>query len=733
MKLWRSVALGMWASLGSAMASAADPSASDASPAAVTAPGSAATPSATGAAPSTDVTLPDVEVVSRRLNEARSQIQPSLGATVYTFTPEALEVIPQGDNAPLNQVLLQAPGVAQDSFGQIHVRGDHAGLQYRLDGVQLPEGINIFSQTLEDRAADTISLLTGTLPAQYGFLQAGVVDITLKSGISDPGFWAQGYGGQRDWYQPSAAWGGHVGVADWFATGDFLHNDIGIENPTGSFDPYYDVTNQYHGLIKGSILLDDTTRLSVIAGAANAQFQIPDSPGQSPMYTVLGISYFNSADLNEYQREITDFGIVALQKHFEDADVQISAFSRFASLNFTPDPLGDLIFLGLAQTASRESLAIGTQLDASWRIAPDHTLRAGYLIQGERTQGTTISSVLPADANGNQISDVPQTIYEGSSKTGEIYGIYLQDEWRILHNLTLNYGLRFDAVNEFTIESQVSPRVNLVWSPLSGTTLHAGYARYFTPPPFELVAGTQLAPFINTTAAPGVLQDSPVKAERANYFDAGIQQRLFPGASVTIDGYFKYAQDLIDEGQFGAPIILTPFNYAHGRVGGLTISPSYGNGPLQIYGNAAYEHATGTDIVSAQFNFSPDELAYIAHHWIYLDHDQTWTASGGISYRFLPFGEANPLTASADMLVGSGLRASTPTVPNGAALPDYWVINASLVQRLNVDLGRGTELRLDVLNLLDYKYEIRNGTGVGVGAPQYGLRRTILAGLKQFF
>jgi outer membrane receptor protein involved in Fe transport len=676
---------------------------------------------------------PEVVVIGRQLDQARTQIQPSLGATTYTFSPDALADISQGDNAPLNQVLLQAPAVAQDSFGQIHVRGDHAGLQYRLDGVQLPEGINIFSQTLEDRAADTIALLTGALPAQYGFLQAGVVDIRLKSGINDSGGSFSAYGGQRDWYNPNASWGGRYGVADWFATGDFLHNDIGIENPTDSLNPIHDATSQYHGLVKGSLLLDDSTRLSLIAGVSDAQFQIPNNPGQTPLYTVLGVSNFNSAELGETQREITDFGIVSLQKHFGSADVQVSAFTRFGSLNFSPDPLGDLIFLGLAQTASRSSTAIGTQLDASWQILPNHTLRAGYLIQGERTVGSTISSVLAVDADGNQTSDVPEQISQSSGKSGAIYGLYLQDEWRVLPKLTLNYGVRFDVVHEFTHEHQASPRVNMVWTPLSGTTLHAGYARYFTPPPFELVAATQFAPFVGTTAAPSVLQDSPVRAERANYYDLGIQQRLFKGASIAIDGYYKDARDLLDEGQFGAPIILTPFNYAHGKVGGVTVSPSYTAGPLQIYGNAAYSHAVGTNIVSAQFNFSPDELAYIANHYIYLDHDQTWTASGGVSYVLPDFGEANPLTASADMIVGSGLRASTPTVPNGAALPDYVVVNASLVQTLNLGVGKTTELRLDALNLLDEVYEIRNGTGVGVGAPQFGLRRTILAGVRQSF
>jgi len=57
----------------------------------------------------------------------------------------------------------------------------------------------------------------------------------------------------------------------------------------------------------------------------------------------------------------------------------------------------------------------------------------------------------------------------------------------------------------------------------------------------------------------------------------------------------------------------------------------------------------------------------------------------------------------------------------------------SVVQKMKTGVGAGTELRLDVLNVGDTIYEIRNGTGVSVGAPQYGLRRTILAGLTQRF
>src|SRR3954464_3947819 len=150
----------------------------------------------------------DVEVIAKQLDIARQQIEPRLGATASDFTRPAIETQPQGDNQPLNQLLLQAPGVVQDSFGQIHVRGDHANLQFRLDGVQLPEGINVFGQSLETRLANSVALITGALPAQYGFRTAGIIDIQTKTGTIDPGGSVSMYGGMQGWFQPSFEYGG---------------------------------------------------------------------------------------------------------------------------------------------------------------------------------------------------------------------------------------------------------------------------------------------------------------------------------------------------------------------------------------------------------------------------------------------------------------------------------------------------------------------------------------------
>ncbi|HVE20865.1 MAG TPA: TonB-dependent receptor [Acidocella sp.] len=684
-------------------------------------------------------TLVRTVTVAEKLDDARSEIETNLGATRYNFSPKALKNIPGNGGAPFNQVLMQAPGVAQDSYGQIHVRGDHDEVQYRINGVELPEGLSVFGQVLETRFAHSMSLITGALPAEYGFLQAGVVDIQAKSGATDPGGEISMEGGSRGYLQPSFSYGGVAGNTDYFFTGDLLRNPVGIENPTGSFSPIHDTSDQYHFLGNISTILNPTTRVSLIVGISNEEFQIPNNPGQTPIYSVDGISNFNSADLNEYQREITDFGILSLQKQFNDnVNEQISLYTRYSSLNYTPDPIGDLMFTGIAQTADRSILSNGVQSDGSWRINNAHTLRFGFQVEMDQLNVSTASAVLPVDADGMQTSETPETIYQGQQKTGTLYGLYVQDEWRILPRVTINYGARFDGVNEYTSGTQLSPRVNVVWNATNTTTLHIGYARYFTPPPFELVGGEQVATFNGTSgAAPGT-GDNTVKPERDNYYDVGVQQMLSPYLQVGVDAYFKTATDLIDEGQFGAPVILTAFNYAQGQDSGVEFTGSYDRGPWSIYGNLAVSRAIGKDIETAQFNFDPATLAFSQNHWIHLDHDQLVTGSGGVAYT-LNAKTRNPTLFTADLVYGSGLRSDLGSpgelgyIPNGAEVPGYYTVNGSIVQQLNFAGWHGASVRLDVYNLFDRTYELRTGAGVGVFAPQFGLRRTVLAGFSQRF
>jgi outer membrane receptor protein involved in Fe transport len=241
-----------------------------------------------------------------------------------------------------------------------------------------------------------------------------------------------------------------------------------------------------------------------------------------------------------------------------------------------------------------------------------------------------------------------------------------------------------------------------------------------------LVANTTVGALVGTSAeAPSSLNDAP-KAERANYFDAGISQHIGAYLTLGIDAYYKRSRNLIDEGQFGAPIILTPFNYAEGKQYGVELTASYQRGAFSAYGNFAAGEAQGKRIVSSQFNFDPGDLAFIENHFIHLDHDQTYTATLGAAY------EWKGTRVSADLLYGSGLRADGDT-PNSHSLPDYVTANFGLAHTFQIPDAGSLTLRFDLINAFDEVYEIRDGTGVGVGAPQFGARRGFFAGISKSF
>jgi len=421
-----------------------------------------------------------------------------------------------------------------------------------------------------------------------------------------------------------------------------------------------------------SYLLNPLTHVSVMFGTASNQFEIPNTPGLAPAYTFNGQTAFDSANLNETQPELNNFAVVALQGTNGGAlDYQVALFTRYTRTQFNPDPVGDLIFNGVASSDFHSNQANGVQADFTYRLNDRHTLRAGLMVQQEHAVFDDSVSVFPVDADGNQTSGQPFTVQDSHRKTGYLYSLYAQDEWKFAPKLTLNYGLRYDRMDEYVQAGQLSPRIGLVYQPTNETTLHAGYARHFTPPAFELVSDSTISKFNGTTNQSPNAQNDPVKPERADYFDVGITQRLTPALTVGLDAYYKRATDLLDEGQFGTALIYTPFNYEHGRIYGVEFTSSYRQDNVSAYVNVAFGKAQGTNVVSAQFNFDPAELAYIANHWVALDHDQRITASFGGAYTL------RQTTFTADAIVGSGLRSG---FANTDRLPWYAQVNLGVIQ-----------------------------------------------------
>ncbi len=687
----------------------------------------------------TNVTQLGSAIVVGHLNQARSAILPDLGATAYTETQQQIQAVPGGDNSGFNQLVLRAPGVAQDSAvnGDLHVRGEHANLQYRIDDVLLPESISGFGLELDPRFVDSMQLITGSLPAQYGFRTAGIVDIQTKSGMQNGGEVGV-YGGSYDTIRPYAEYGGRYGKWTFYGDASYEHNALGIENTTGSSSAIHDATDQDKMFLYGSYLIDDSSRLTMMGGASYSTFQVPDTAGQSAFTAnaVPGIPSFDSSDLNENQIEQNYYGILAYQKSAGNLNYQASAYGRASRIHFEPDPIGDLYLNGVASDDTRNLYSGGLQLDASYELGDKHTIRGGFMFLDEYVAEDNTTLAFDVDASG-----APTTLHAPIIDNHEIHGIfagaYIQDEWKILPKVTINYGARFDEFySTEDKENQPSPRANLIYQVTDSTTLHGGYARYFTPPPPESIDIPTFSKYAGTTAAsPSTLAD-PVKSERANYFDAGISQKVGKNLTLGVDGYYKSSRNQLDDGLFGQTLILDAFNYRQGLVYGVEFTASYTKDGFSAYANVALSRAKGSDWDSSEFLFDPGDAAYVKNHWIFLDHDQTVSGSFGVSYMWKE--HLGNTRVFCDAIYGSGLRqdstaADGTNIPNGGSVPAYSSVSLGVEQLVRWRNKDHLRARLDVINISDNVYELRSGSGVGVNAAQYGMRRGFFGTLSYLF
>jgi opacity protein-like surface antigen len=354
----------------------------------------------------------------------------------------------------------------------------------------------------------------------------------------------------------------------------------------------------------------------------------------------------------------------------------------------------------------------------------------------EKTTVSGVNQLLPIDSTtGAQISDLPFPAIDTSVLQGWLGGVYLADEWKLTDRLTLNTGARFDQMWQYVNANQLSPRISLSYSPFETTTFHAGFARNFTPPAQVIAAPANTAlftscpaplpPTCTTVQAPSAPPPYYLmQPERSNVYDVGVVQKVLPGLELGADVYLKMTKDQINQGQFGAALVLNGFQYESGQNTGVELKAVYTDGDLRAYANLAWASQRGNNVVTNQYLLGADEFAYTRNNWVYADHSQWWTGSGGVSY--LWYGTR----FSADLIYGSGLRSG---FANTDHLPPYAQVNAGISHEYEIPGWSPITLRFDVVNVFDTSYVIKNGTGIGVFANAYGPRIGYYFGLAQKF
>ncbi|NLI28266.1 MAG: hypothetical protein GX413_12955, partial [Acetobacter sp.] len=389
-----------------------------------------------------DAATPEHVNVVGHLNQERARIFPGLGAVDYRIDQHQINATPGGQNAAFSQILLRVPGVVLDSYGEVHVRGEHGGLTYRVNGVLLPEGLNGFGQELDTRIIQSVDLLTGTLPAQFGFRTAGVVDVTTKTGDSLKHNQLSLYGGSYNTFMPSVQLGGQHRKLDYFITLSFTRNNIGIENPSDTFRAVHDVTEQEKAFSYLSYHIDDASRVTLLTSASYADFEIPNSfktfdvnsPDYTTIYDVAGVNphdpSMNWAKLNDSQTEQNYYAVLSYQRTTDRMNFQASPYFRYGRIDYTPDRDRDLIYQGVSEHEVNDFTTGGMQFDLSYEVAPHHTLRAGLLGQYTSERLDTNTLAFPVDEQGNQSSNVPVRLIDNTGNWSVEAGAYIQDEYK---------------------------------------------------------------------------------------------------------------------------------------------------------------------------------------------------------------------------------------------------------------------------------------------------------------
>lgn len=644
------------------------------------------------------------------------------GALDYSVGQDELEKRPLGTNARLNDILLQMPGVALDQNQQVHLRDQHNNGQYQINGIMLPLDMYAepaFISFLNPQMIKKIDLYTGVLPAQFGFTNSGgVISIDTKTGKDNPGGVFQTYFGQRGVVQPSLQVADHSGNFDYYISALYGTGNNAFSQANPQPDPIHNYTHNGQGFGLFSYDIEDDLKLSLITSLTSSANQLPNVPNLPANYQLAGASAPGSANLDSKINFEDRLAILALNgTPSDDLKWRLAYSTHTLSQDYRPDDRGELIYQGVSARTVTHNDDQSLQGGATW-VTGDHTLNAGFYYGRYNLGSTSSTLVFPVDADGKQTSAFPRRIPNGFSASDLVQGYYLNDLWKLSPRFALNVGLRLDSISGFTNATQLDPTINLIYKASDTTTLHAGFAHYLDTPAFQGFSSRAQTSFQGTTNAgpPGVVNPF---AQQDDVWDIGVTHQFNPHLSLSLDGYYEHNRFYGDEGQFGVVPIFVNLNYDHGTTWGTELALKYQNGTAQEAWNAYMNLTIGESyqygVTSGQFNFTPDELAYITKNGFVLDHQPLYGISSGVTYT------TDPWTFSMQFLYSSGLVTG---IQQSVTLPT--VIQTDLGISRAFDIG-GTRVtnKLALLNIFDRVNLIRPADGIGVYQAAYAPRFSV--------
>ena len=692
------------------------------------------------------LTLAVTQEIALEIVSPLPAIQYKASSETYQLSRKDVEILPLGNNNTVAQVLQTVPSVVYGALGETHIRQDHANQQFRIDGVPIPEGVSsTFTDVISPRMWERADIILGGMEAQYGNKTALVVDITSKSGTRPPFGSVQMFGGSNQTVNPSIEYGGTVGEKfRYYALNSYTSTNRGIEPPTLGHSVFHDQSERNQTYLRGDYQHDNRNSLSWVFFNAVAKYQIPTIPGLAVNQDVLPLlqtqdptfSPVASQSVNQNQTENSQYTHL-VWRHDVNAEnfFQLAGFLRNSYANFTTDPLNTLAYAPEEQTANqiRKAYSVGTRFDYTWTPDKQHLVKTGFQIQYTNAQNQfQVFDFARDPVTGLPVGPVmSQSAANTNVQTREEF--WVQDQWSLNNDWTLNLGVRYDQIQSFYDEGQMSPRLGVTYKLNQANVFHANYSRLFTPPNVEQIAFTKVN-LQGTTAQPDDPTGFNPRAERSNYFEVGSYHALTNWATLELAAYYKRSHFQSDAGQFGTTPMLNFFAFQWGYQMGI-------DGALKMQitddfsarGSVAWGRCKANGLQSGQYLLDTKEITDInTAGGVFCDHSQTMTSSAVAAYRF-----RERTTISGEMLYGSGLRtaASEDAFTNSSHFQSWTTYNASITHVFTLPWDQQKMLvGVDAINLLDQQYFYNSGGGsIGLGVAHAGMPRSFFFRAQWFF
>jgi outer membrane receptor for ferrienterochelin and colicins len=668
------------------------------------------------------------------------------GGSESTLERENIEELPRGDTASVNEILATQPGFVLDALGNLFVRGNHANIQYQMDGVPLPDSVSgLFGGFLSPKMIDSMEVLTGGLGAEYGDRLAAVVNLNSRKPSPQGEGELELQGGSYSTLNPSGFYGRKLGAVSLFAGGSYRTTSRALD-PAVFGDLSHSGGDEERGFVRVDYDAGDTSHVSALGAYAHNFYRLPidvsvppldpgaPDGGRTPDRFGNPPAPFFPHDTNQTENERDVFALLSVRHDFDPRTSLRAAMSYRHSVGSL---FGDSQHaLGPAQdpcstddqgnTSCASTSDVGRTADhvlgfveQLFRFGENHVFKAGAQVD-QLFGSTRYTSYTRSDALRGPDPSLTVTGTDDSRATTA--GAYVEDR-ATFGPVVVNAGVRFDlqhvafpASGSSSNDVAIGPRVGVAWSLGQATVVHAFGGLLWQPPP---VLDAPAAARILGVVQPGQVVPYDLVPEQDRYAEIGIESRVVPELLLKLTGWGRLSKHQLDDIGVGNTNLVSPYNFREGRAGGIEAGAVAVLGDVRAFANVSLERALGRGIESAQYLFSPDDLANGS--WQILDHVQTWTANAGTTYK-RTFSQLSAL-----LEYGSGLRTGPA---NDQHVPDHVRVDLSASHQFY-----GAPLRpmiaIDLVNAFDahYAYRIANGFNGSHWAPG----RSLFARLRTEF